>query len=213
MGRIKGREAIKAYVKKYGSNGVDFFTLKDDGDTATVRFLHTDDQDLELILVHKVEIDGKEKWVECLEDGCPFCANENIGRPTLKLFMILVDHEDDKIKCWERGASMVDFFLGYIDKYGHLNNRDYEIVRHGKKGSNKTQYQLFPCDPGPLEEFKFDKNGKIIERKPVDMPERPNVYGRFVLQMTAEQMEEYLSENTPQPRDRRGSGGKKEVGF
>ncbi len=189
---IKGRDAIKEYIKKYAGGGVDYFQLKNDGDSAKVRFLHSDDQDLELYLVHEVEIDGKRKWVECLEDGCPLCER---SKPVLKLFLLLYDYSDEKIKCWERGVTMVDFMLGFIDKYGPLNNRDYEIVRHGKKNDNKTTYQLFAVDEkGPIR----DSKGNIIE-----MPQRPKVLGRFVLHMTKEEMEDYVEFNQPIERSER----------
>lgn len=199
MAKIKGRDKMKEYIKKYSGNSFDFFSLKNDGDSARVRFLHTNDEDLELALVHKVEIDGKERWVECLEDGCPLC--ESHGRPALKLFLFLYDHSDDKIKVWERGATMVDSMLGFIDKYGDLNNRDYEIVRHGKKGDNKTSYQLFPEDKGPL----LDANKKEIE-----LPKRPPLYGKVVLQATAEQIKDMVV--VPQERNRT-SGAKGDLGF
>lgn len=195
---IRGRDKIKEYVKKYSGSGVDFFTLKNDGDEAVVRLLHEDDQDLLLVLVHRVEINGKEKWVECLEEDCPFC--ENYGKPVLKLFIILYDYSDEKIKCWERGVSMIDFLLGFIDKCGALNNRDYTIQRHGKKGDTKTSYQLFPGDKGPM----VDINGKEME-----LPERPDIYGRFVIQMTREEMEDYIADNEPVKRgqEKAKSGG------
>lgn len=191
MSAITGREKIKEYIKKYGSSGVDYFTLKNDGDRAEVRFLHTDDQDLELHLVHKVEVDGKERYVECLEDNCPLCE---LGKPSLKLFLFLFDKADDKIKVWERGQGMIDFLFGYIDKYGALNNRDYEIVRHGKKNDTKTQYQLFNSDKGPL----VDSSNKEIE-----IPERPNIYDKkIILKYTAEQMKALISGSAPVSRQR-----------
>jgi hypothetical protein len=205
MGRISGRENIKAMVKKYGGNGVDFFSLKDDGDSAKVRILHTDDQDLDLVLVHKVEVDGKERWVECIAEEnngvCPLC--EKYGAPTLKLFIFLLDHADEKIKVWERGSTMIDFLIGFIDKYGYMNNRDYEIVRHGKKNDNKTSYQLFPEDKC---------EGKIIIKTnkgetEIELPKRPELFGRFVLQWNADEMSEYIDENEPVERAR-GERGK-----
>lgn len=188
---IRGREKIRQYMKKYGGSGVDFFSLKNDNDEAVVRILHEDDQDLLLELVHRVEVKGKEKWVKCLEEGCPFC--EAYGRPQLKLFIFLYDYSDEKIKCWERGVTMVDFLLGFIDKYGPLNNRDYTIQRHGKKGDTKTTYQLFPGDKGPMLDSKGD---------PMELPERPNHYGRFVLEMTEEEMLEHVEDSLPIQRDR-----------
>lgn len=190
-GKIKGREQIKEYLKKYSGSGVDFFTLKNDGDTARVRILHGDDQDLPLFLVHKMEVDGKDRYVECLEDGCPSC--EAYGSPMLKLFIIMYDYADEKVKCWERGTSQVDHLLGFIDKYGPLNNRDYEIQRHGKRNDPKTTYQFFPLDKGSM----LNADGKEIE-----MPKRPEIYGRFVLQMTAEDMKDHIADNAPVERKR-----------
>ena len=191
MSKIKGKDQIKSYLKKYGSSGVDFFQLKNDGDTATVRFLHGSDEDLTLALVHEVEIDGKKKYVECLEEDCPFCTA--YGRPKLKLFLFVYDVSDEKVKMWERGPSMVDHILGFIDKYGEFNNRNYEIKRHGKKGDTQTTYQLFPDDKGPL----LDSKGKEM-----DLPERPKLYGRFVTQMDADKMAEFVQENEPVDRDK-----------
>jgi hypothetical protein len=190
MGKIKGREAIKNYVKKYSSSGVDFFQLKNDGDTAKVRMLHEDDQDLEIMLVHEVEIDGKRKKVECLEEDCPFC--EEYGKPALRLFIVLYNYGTDNVECWERGTTVIDHLLGFIEKYGHLNNRDYEIKRHGKKNDPKTSYQFFGEDKGPI----------MVEGKEIEMPERPPVYGRFVLQMEREKMLEHIQDNAPVDRKR-----------
>lgn len=205
MGRISGREAIKAAIKKYGGNGVDFFSLKDDEDSALVRFLHTDDTDLDLVLCHKVEVEGKERWVECLaeetEGQCPLCKE---APPTLKLFIFLYDYSDDKIKVWERGQTMIDILIGFVDEYGQLNKRDYKIVRHGKKGSSKTTYQLFARDIGPM------KEGGKTDGKEIEYPQKPELFGRFVLQWTGEEMTEFLAENEPQPQaQQRARGGKK----
>lgn len=208
MGRIAGREAIKAAIKKYGGSGVDFFSLKDDNDEAKIRFLHTDDSDFDLVLVHKVEVEGKERWVECLaeetEGNCPLCAND---QPSLKLFIFLYDYSDDKIKVWERGQTMIDTLLGYVDKCGHLNNRDYEIVRHGKKNSNKTSYQLFNQDKGPMRE------GGKPDGKEIEIPAKPELFGRFVLQWTADEIKEFLAGNEPQPQQKERKGKKNGPGF
>jgi hypothetical protein len=218
MARIQGKENIKAYIKKYSGKGVDFFTLKDDNDTARVRFLHTDDNDLDIHLVHQVEIEGKEKWVECLEEDCPFCTE--FGAPTVKTFLYLYDLSDEKVKMWERGSSIVDFILGYIDKYGFLNNRNYEIVRHGKKGDNKTTYQLFPEDKEvnaagipvirKLKDPKADPKDPKAEWIEEELPKKPETIGRFVLSMDKDEMEAYIAGTKPQERG--SKSGKKANG-
>jgi len=202
MGRISGRDAIKRAMKEYGGSGIGFFSLKDDGDRAVVRFLHEDDKDLDLFVVHEIEIDGKKTYVECLQDeSCPICRAGK--RPSLKVFFSLYSYQDEKILVWDRGPGIIDQILGFIDKYGFLNSRDYEIVRHGKAKDTKTSYQLFPEDKGPMR----DSKGQEME-----MPKRPEILGRFVLQWTKEQMENYVESNGPDKISRREAAASKRNG-
>lgn len=183
MPRISGRDAIKKAIKEYSGGGLGFFQLKDDGDKATVRFLHEDDNDLDVYVVHTVEMDGRDTYVECHQDDkCPLCQAGN--KPSLKVFFSLYDKEQDKVMVWDRGPSILDSIMGFIDKYGHLNNREYEIVRHGKKGDTKTSYQLFPEDKSdpPIDE----KTGKPMVR--------PELLGRFIKTMTDEEMTAVINE-------------------
>lgn len=200
--RITGRDLIKKAIKQYSGSGTNFFTLKDDGDKKVVRFLHTDDTDLDVFVVHAIEEGDRTRLVGCLQEDCPLCAAGL--KPRLKVLLSLYDYSEDKVAIWERGPAIIDTLLGFIDKYGHLNNRKYEIVRHGKKGDNKTTYQLFPEDKSePL-----DVNGEPL--KP-----RPDVVGRGVSQWTKEEMEAYVAQMTSAlPVDRRGrTAGRPGPGF
>lgn len=180
MPRISGAAAIKKAIKTYGGGGVGFFQLKDDGDKATVRFLHTDDTDLDVYVVHSVEKDGRDVYVECLQDDkCPLCQAGN--KASLKVFFSLYNPAEDKVLVWDRGPGILDQIMGLIEKYGHLNNRLYEILRHGKKGDTKTSYQLFPEDKSE----PVDNEGKPLTR--------PEIMGRFIQSMTAEEMTELVS--------------------
>jgi len=202
MPRISGRDAIKQAVKEYGGSGVNFFSLKNDGDRATVRFMHKDDKDLDLFVVHKVEVDGKQQYVECLQnEDCPLCKAGN--QPSLKVFFTLYDVTKDELEIWDRGPGIIDQMLGFIDKYGYLNNRNYEIVRHGKTGDTKTTYQLFPEDKTDA----VDKSGKPLG-------DRPDVYGKVVKNLTMEEMEK-LSEDSTSATERkdRATSAKKGPGF
>lgn len=179
MARVKGADAIKRALKKYGGSEFKYFTLPNDNDSAQVRLLHMDESDLEIRVVHKVSIDEREKWVECLqEDGCPFC--EKYGKPQIKIFISLFKVGDpDTIYVWERGSTVIEDLLGLLQKYGHLNNRNYEIVRHGKKGDSKTKYQFLPED-----------------KEEMDLPSRPDIIGKLVLEWSEDQMVDYIKENT-----------------
>lgn len=203
MARIAGRDAIKKAVKEYGGSGVGFFSLKQDGDKATVRFLHTDDKDLDIYVVHKVkDKDDRDVYVECRQDDtCPLCASGN--KAAIKVFFSMYDSKEDKVVVWDRGPGIIDQILGLIDKYGQLNNRTYEIQRHGKAGDTKTSYQLFPEDKSE----PVDVGGKPLEK-------RPEVLGRFVQTWSNEEMEEFLASATAvADRRERATAARKGPGF
>jgi len=206
MGRISGRDAIKKYRQKYSGGGIDFFRLKDDGDHALVRFLHKNDEDLPLFLVHEIEIDGKNKFIECLEDGCPFC--ESGDAPKLKLFISVYEYDTydevkscfkegslaGSVKIWDRGPAMIDTLIAFIDKKGNLDNRDYEIQRKGAKGDKKTQYILWPADDKISMEDRFGE----------EIPEPADYYKSYIKQMTAEEMTTVIKSNEGIARHRTG---------
>ena len=196
MGRITGINTIKSVMEKYASNAAEFFSLKDDGEVARVRFLHKDDNDLDVFVVHKVKLNGKDRYVECLaETGkCPFC--EAGLKPMLRGFFQLIDKRDGKRKLWDRGKMEITSILGLIGRYGSLDSRDFEIQRNGKKGDNKTTYQFFPLDPAPE---------KYEPREEICGPDK------FILQKTYEEMKQMLNEIefdnvTPQQNQGRPTG-------
>lgn len=175
---------LKDLVSKYEEkgNGGDFkklgwFSLKDDGDTAMVRILHGDDEDLDVFEVHKIEIDGYEQKVQCLGDNCPLCANGNSKslRTWVQLLNLDEKDKDKQHQIWERGLNDIKALLGLIEENGNLNNRNYKIKRNGKKGSNKTTYQY----------FNKDKEDMV-------MPERMKVLGFYVKTLNAKEMEQAL---------------------
>lgn len=134
-------------MEQFSGGGAGFFSLKNDKDCAKVRFLHTDQHSLDIVIVHQVEIGGKKRWVSCLSDEshqCPLCKAGN--QQVLKLFLQLEDLRDGKRKIWERGKTFIPTIIGMMNKYGDLNNRVYEIERQGKAGDTSTKYQLYPLD-------------------------------------------------------------------
>ena len=134
-------------MEQFSGGGAGFFALKNDKDCAKVRFLHTDQHSLDIMIVHQAEVNGKKRWISCLSDEthqCPLCKAGN--QQVLKLFLQLEDLRDGKRKIWERGKTFIPTIIGMMNKYGDLNNRVYEIERHGKAGDTKTSYQLYPLD-------------------------------------------------------------------
>lgn len=206
-------QALDTY--KGGENN-GFFQLKDDKDTAVVRFLHGDEllPEQDWFVVHKVQIGGKDRWVQCTEESdCPLCGSH--GKPKLKLFLQLMDKRDGKRKTWERGERFIPTILGFINKYGALANRPYEIERHGKKGDNNTTYQLYPLDKDektlsdlPERQELLGATGFILKLSTSDM--RKVSDGSFVLK-TTDGGSESKSSPEPQRRERRAPSDESDI--
>ena len=182
MGRFVANE-----VDNYGgSGGSSFFTLKDDGDIARVRFMYNSMEDVVGYAVHEVEIDGKKRYVNCLraynepKSKCPFCNANSFQRA--KLYIPLYDIDNDEVKIWERGknffAKMSALCARYSSATTPLVSHTFEIERHGKKGDTGTTYEIFPTGEDDI----------TLE----DLPEIPEVLGTIILDKTADDMEYYL---------------------
>lgn len=199
MGRISGRDLIKKAIKEFAGNGVGYLQLKEDGSTKRVRFLHTDDNDLDVYVVHEVEVDDRTVNVECLQnESCPLCV---VSKPRVKVFLSAYDPEDDKVVIWERGPAIIDDIFGFIGKYGHLNNRLYEIKRHGKKGDQKTKYQMFPEDKSE----PVDNHGEPLKpRQDIIARGVVKVWSKEEMELHAAQVAEQSA--TTEKRNRGGSG-------
>ena len=182
MGRFGAHE-----VDNYGSNGGgSFFTLKDDGDIARVRFMYNSMEDVEGYAVHEVEIDGKKRYVNCLrsynepKSACPFCNANSFQRA--KLYIPLYDIEADEVKIWERGKNFFPKMSSICARYSKADTplvaHTFEIERRGKKGDTSTTYEIYEtgCDDTILE----------------DLPEIPEVLGTIILDKTADEMEYFL---------------------
>lgn len=158
---------LQALLNKYDNGGTKtgWFSLKDDGDTATVRLLHhgevgTEESgepkyDFPIYEVHKLDVDGsgRDRTVLCKGEGCELCKSGN--KPSLRMFLQMINKDekdkDKQVQLWERGLVDIKNMLGLAGEYGDLTKRDIKIKRSGAKGSMKTTYQYFPKDPADME--------------------------------------------------------------
>lgn len=182
-------------AEKYGGQGgTGYFSLKDDKDTAIVRFLYNTPEDVEGYAVHEVEIDGKKRYVNCLReynqpiDDCPFCKARKYQ--TAKLFIPMYNEDMERVQVWERGKkffSQLSSVLSRCDA-NPICSQTFEIERNGKKGDTSTTYQIYQtrdkADDMTLEDF--------------DMPV---ILGRLILDKSAEDMEFYLDEGYFPPEE------------
>ena len=182
MGRFGANE-----VDNYGgSGGSSFFTLKDDGDVARVRFMYNSMEDVVGYAVHEVEIDGKKRYVNCLrsynepKSNCPFCNANSFQRA--KLYIPVYDIDEDDVKIWERGKNFFAKMSALCARYSNADTplvaHTFDVERHGKKGDTGTVYEIYEtgADDTRLE----------------DLPEIPEILGTIILDKSADDMEYYL---------------------
>ena len=137
------------------NNQVGFFNLKNDGDEAVVRFMIDSVDDMEILTVHDIRVDGRFRQVSCLRDprdpmeNCPLCAKGENVKQVIFLKMLQYENTPNGIEAkpvvWQRNANTYAFRIkGYLDNYGPLSNILCKIVRHGASGDMKTTYDIIP---------------------------------------------------------------------
>lgn len=174
-----------------GQGGSGFFYLKDDKETAEVRFMYNSIDDVEGMSVHTVEIDGKKRYVNCLRnyndpiDVCPFCRERMFT--SAKLFVPIYDETEGRVKIWERGKKFFGKISSLCARYQNTVSHKFEIERIGKKGDTSTTYEI----------YELGADDTTLE----DLPDMPVILGGFVLDKSAEDMEYYLQEGQFPPED------------
>ena len=185
MPRITADEA-----QNYQSNlNGEWFSLKNDKDVARIQFMIDRYEDLDVFACHRVKIGDKERYVDCLRtydepiDKCPLCAAGIPVKPVR--FVVMYQHDDGKVKIWERGKNFIAKIQSLCNRYSPLSQYVFEIERVGKAGSKDTRYEIYPMD----------------RVEPVDLSEveRPELLGGLILEKTPEEMEVFLQTgNFPQ---------------
>lgn len=182
MVRASGKDADKYTASEY-------FGLKNDGDFAEVRFLYNSFDDIYREIVHSVKVrqsNGKdyEKHVDCLREfhepveKCPFCEAglPQISRLCLQVYNIVLN----KVQVWERSNKYFDELKAKLSRRikGNLCANIIEISRIGEAGSMQTKYDVAVVQS---DEIQITQLPKEIELR-----------GKFILEKTAVQMNEYL---------------------
>lgn len=154
----------------------EWLKLPNNHDTVRVQFLYHRPEDIDFFSVHKVEIDGRERMVDCKReyddpiDACPLCAAGFNPSPTMILSMY--DTDNKTVKIWQRGKKFKNKLDSMFNRYGDLTRMVFEIERIGERGSKETTYELFPmpdvapCDVSQVEKPEFI--GSVIMDKTLD---------------------------------------------
>jgi len=134
--------------ENYGGGSNKFFTLKDDKDTAVIRFLYNNMNDIQGVSVHTVKVDNNNVDVECLRaynepvEKCPLCAAGQ--HPFGKLYIPVYDEASKESKIWTRGRTFFNKLSSLCSRYNPLVGTPIEVERNGKKGDQSTTYEMYP---------------------------------------------------------------------
>ena len=204
--RQKERQERAANFQNQGPR-VGYFSLKNDGDEAIVRFAYTSPDELysDIFPTHQVNIDGKFRRIKCLRESynspiadCPLCLS---GTPVNERFYIrLVEYSRDENgeievtpKVWDRPTSYVSTLNGFFDEYGDITDMVFKIKRVGEKGSLKTTYSILPANQKIYNESLYPRDFSGFEGY--------DIVGAALVNKTAEEMQELVSGKAEEPTD------------
>lgn len=165
-----------------GSMQGGFFGLKNDKDSAQVRFMYESIDDVTGYSVHEVDIDGKKRYVNCLReynepmDKCPLCQQQE--KLIAKMFIPLYNLDTQEVQVWDRGKNFVPTITSLCTRYNPLVSTPIEIERNGKRGDRETTYMTYPL-----------QSDEVMLK---DLPELPDVLGTIVLDKPYDDLIHYL---------------------
>ena len=160
-----------------------FNSLKDDGDETLVRFDYDTSADFKVVVVHRVENDGKHSMISCLRDmyekkdencSCPLCRLGDKYPAKVKAYVKMIEYSRDAEGnvivtpvVWERGSGFYNDIVGAI-KDGVSNGliqdgtsiRDivFKIRRSGKAKSTDTRFVVSAGNPALYPESVYTKD-------------------------------------------------------
>lgn len=170
-------------AENYGGNSAGYFSLKDDGDSAIVRFMYNSLDDIEGYAVHRLEFGDKFRYVGCLREyndpmeKCPLCANRNLQQA--KFYFSVYDAENDEVRIWERGKQILKTLVPVLEQInGPICGTPIKITRHGKAGDQYTKYdfELLEADGCTLE----------------DLPDPINPTEKIILSYSFDELNDYV---------------------
>lgn len=161
--------------ENYGTQKSSFFSLKDDKDTAKIRFLFNTLDDLTGVTCHEVQVGDRRIDVECLRaynepvSKCPLCEAQY--KLKTMLFVPIYDEDAKESKIWSRGKKFFDKLSSLCMRYNPIVSTPFEVERNGKKGDTSTTYELFPMrtDNSRVEDFpEIKAEGSAFQVKTYD---------------------------------------------
>ena len=132
-------------IKNYSRGGGSFFSLKD-GESANVRFLYNNYNDVEAFVVHEFAKNQNYATIDCARqegdpiDVCKWCASGN--RPVVRIVIAIYNEDTGEIQYWKRSGSFVENTLKpYFDEIPAnqpISGQVYKLKRTGKDMKDTT---------------------------------------------------------------------------
>ena len=176
---------------------VGFFSLKNDGDEAIVRFMHDDTSSFEILGTHSIQLNGKYRRVNCVRspkdpiNSCPLCERGENTEYRFYIHLLQYTNNPDgtvsvEPKIWERSLVYAKRLGEYINNYGPLSDIICKVVRHGRAGDMKTEFEIIPnLNKQIYRDDIFVKKENLFEDY--------KALGRTVLDKTADEIKEFIN--------------------
>ena len=195
MGKVSFQQATTGSNSYPNSSQVEFFSLKNNGDEAVVRFMHDTTDSFDILSVHTANVDGKYRKISCVRDAhdpidnCPLCASGN--KLETKFYIHLIQYVKDangnnvaQPKVWERSMYYANLLASYINEYGPLSDCIFKIKRNGASGDIKTTYDIMFAPPQVYSPELYPKHEELFDGF--------NVLGTIVLDKTADEIRQFM---------------------
>ena len=197
MAKVSFKDVMTQQNNNSSNNNsrVSFFTLRNDKDTALVRFMYDSVDDFEILSYHQGMVNGKERKINCVRGGdepissCPLCS-QGLNTST-RIFIRLIHYtvENGQVvatpKVWERSIAYAKQLSDFINMYGSLKSCLFQVTRNGAPGSRDTSYSIayapdkvYPPESYPYTGNEFDGY---------------NALGTIVMDASKEDLEYYIN--------------------
>lgn len=132
-------KTVNDYNKERGYDN--YFSLRNDGDSADVIFLYRSIQDVLIADAHYIKSNDYTGYVHCCGRGCPACGKGISVRN--KLFIPMYNMTTDRIEFWDRST----FFENQLNqdvfsRYPNPSEFVFRITRHGAARDVNTTYEI-----------------------------------------------------------------------
>lgn len=136
------------------TNNIPYFQLRNDGESAIVRILHTSPTTIESAKTHSVMIDGKRKVLKCAMDGCPLCQR---GVQTSdRIYIHVWDYTHNCEAVWDRTPKIMSQLNELATSWGRLCDLVVKIIRNGQNFPQYTITIVPPTGYAPVDPALID---------------------------------------------------------